>query len=107
MKQSSVKNLLEEAAKRDCSCERRKEILNMFTGAGDRKQGSKQGGIGIATLRLLCVMCELYDETIANKPESLMGLFPFFSYVCAEDAQIDFTNIGSSTGRICIDWSLV
>lgn len=97
MKQQKVKELLEEAAKSDCTWQRRTDIqclLRAATAAG--KSGKYKSSRSVSGL--LVALDTLYVQTIENKPEILPSLFPFFAIVCGDrEEEMIYANV---------DWSL-
>lgn len=99
MDQRELKALLEEAAKPDCSWQRRNQIqcrLGEATAAmgknGVYKTEGREAG-------LLLLLEALYVTTVQNRPELLPSLFPTFAIICGDrDAKSLVAEV---------DWSLV
>lgn len=100
MKQRELKALLEEAAKPDCTWQRRTQIqyrLGKATGAiGNdgiyETEGQKEAGFKL-------LLNALYVTTVQNRPELLPTLFPTFAVICGDCEE----------GVLIadVDWSLV
>lgn len=99
MEQRKLKELLEEAAKPECTWQRRNEIQCLLGAAtpamrDDGVYEIEGRGAGMHT-----VLEHLYVDTIKNKPEILPSLFPFFAVICGDrDKEMIVAEI---------DWSLV
>ena len=99
MNQRELKTLLDEAAKPDCSWQRRNEIQCRF---GDDSPAMRADSVYETEGRgagMHIVLDKLYVDTIENRPELLPVLFPVFAIICGD----------REDGMICadVDWSLV
>ena len=99
MDQREIKSLLQEACNQDCSWTRRTEIQCEFG-----KASAAMGVNGIYKAEgpgsgLIAFLDELYIDTLVNRPEFLLSLFPVFAMICGD----------REGGSICtgVDWSLV
>jgi hypothetical protein len=99
MDQRLLKALLEEAARPDCSWERRNAIHCQLT---DASPAFGQDGVFEIEGRgagMHLLLEKLYVEVGHHRPELLPTLFPVFSLICGD----------RKDGVLCadIDWSLV
>ncbi|MFZ2189085.1 MAG: hypothetical protein WAV73_06000 [Candidatus Moraniibacteriota bacterium] len=94
MKQRQLKELLEEAAKSDCTGKRRVEIQFLLCEALVAGNGIDDRSAGMRM-----VLNQLYIDTIRNSPDSLPSLLPFFAIVCGDREK------GRTVANV--DWSII
>ena len=94
MKQKMIKKLLKEAAGKDCSKCRRGQIIYCFSRSVKLTKNHTD-----SKLRTQVTLVNLFWDTLENRPETLLTLFPYFATVCG--------NRENNKDTAKVDWSLV
>lgn len=99
MNQKELMELLQEAAKPNCSLWRRNEIGRKLYEASPatREDGALEIDGREAGMQL--ILSSLYQDTLENRPALLPMMFPVFAMICGDRQE----------GMICanVDWSLI